>query len=170
MGRFGGRRRERGGERVTTQLIAQVKQAKGAHVESLLGKRNVVGVGLGYKISEGVNTGELSLIVSVTRKAAPSALAAVDMVPKILDGTQRRAARLAEDIREMRMLRARLAGAIRGTIETHLDLLEGLSKDEDETEMLLEARFTALTSPRADGSAAEDAAPEPPQPTPPPEY
>jgi len=84
---------------VTTQLIAQARQAKGAHVESLLGKRNVVGVGLGYKISEGVNTGELSLVISVTRKAAPSALAAADMVPKILDG-------IKTDVVETGVLRA----------------------------------------------------------------
>jgi hypothetical protein len=72
--------------KVTTQLVAQAKQVKGVHVESLLGKLNVVGVGLGYKVSQGVNTGELSLVVSVTRKAAPSALAAEDMVPRTLDG------------------------------------------------------------------------------------
>ena len=53
---------------------------------------------------------------------------------KLLDGAQRRAARLTEDIREMKLLRARLAGAIRGTIETHLELLESLSADADEIE------------------------------------
>ncbi len=87
---------------------------------------------------------------------------------KILDGTQRRAARLAEDIREMRMLRARLAGAIRGTIETHLELLEGLAKEEDETEMLLEARFSELTARRqaARQGTEEPDAEEPPGPSP----
>ena len=73
---------------MTKQLIAQAKQVKGAHVESLLAKSNVVGVGLGYKISQGVNTGELGLVVSVTRKATPSALAAKDMVPRVLDGVK----------------------------------------------------------------------------------
>jgi hypothetical protein len=73
---------------VIAQLIAQAKQIKSAHMESLLGKRNVVGVGLGYKISEGANTGELGLIVSVTRKEALADLAAEDMVPQALDGVK----------------------------------------------------------------------------------
>ena len=67
---------------------------------------------------------------------------------KILDEAQRRAARLSEDIREMKMLRSRLAGAIRGTIETHLELLEGLATEEDEKESLVEARFSDLPVPR----------------------
>ncbi|MEA3340195.1 MAG: hypothetical protein U9R15_09530, partial [Chloroflexota bacterium] len=61
---------------MTTELMAQVRQVKGSRVFELLSKVNVVGVGLGYKISQGVGTGELSLIVSVARKVAPSALAA----------------------------------------------------------------------------------------------
>jgi hypothetical protein len=71
-----------------TELMPQVKQVKGAHVCDLLSKRNVVGVGLGYKVSEGVETGELSLVVSVTHKVDPSALAAEDLVPRALDGVK----------------------------------------------------------------------------------
>lgn len=48
---------------------------------------------------------------------------------KILDAAHRRAAKLAEDIREMRILRTRLASSVRGTIETHLSLLDGLADD-----------------------------------------
>jgi len=73
---------------MTTELMAQVKQVKGTYVYDLLGKRNVVGVGLGYKISQGVNTGELSLIVSVTHKVDPDALTAEDLVPRVLDGVK----------------------------------------------------------------------------------
>lgn len=73
---------------MTTELMAQVKQVKGAYVYELLSKRNVVGVGLGYKISQEVNTGELSLVVSVTHKVDPSALAAEDLVPQELDGVK----------------------------------------------------------------------------------
>lgn len=50
---------------------------------------------------------------------------------KILAASHRRAAKLAQDIREMKLLRTRLGTAIRGVIETHLGLLEGLSQDED---------------------------------------
>ena len=70
------------------QLMAQARRVKDTHVFDLLGKRNVVGVGLGYKVSQGVNTGELSLIVSVMRKADVSALAAEDLVPKALEGVK----------------------------------------------------------------------------------
>jgi hypothetical protein len=73
---------------MVTDAMAQVKQAKGAHVSDLLDKSNVVGVGLGYKVSQGVSTGELGVIVSVTRKKAPSALAAKDVVPRSLDGVK----------------------------------------------------------------------------------
>ena len=48
---------------------------------------------------------------------------------KILDAAHRRAARLAEDIREMKSLRSRLAASVRAAIDTHLSLLEGLSQD-----------------------------------------
>jgi len=71
---------------VTKELLAQAKQVKKTHVFDLLKKRNVVGVGLGYKISQGVNTGKLGLIISVTRKESPSALAAGDIVPQMLGG------------------------------------------------------------------------------------
>jgi cell division initiation protein len=51
---------------------------------------------------------------------------------KILDAAHRRAARLAEDIREMKSLRSRLSAAVRAAIETHLGLLEGLAEDDSE--------------------------------------
>jgi len=73
---------------MNTELIAQARQIKGARVHELLSKRNVVGVGIGYKISHGVNTGELGLIISVTRKVDPSILTAEDLVPAALDGVK----------------------------------------------------------------------------------
>jgi hypothetical protein len=73
---------------VIAELMAQARQVKETYVLDLLNKRNVVGVGLGYKISKGVNTGELGLIVSVKHKADVSALAAEDMVPKALNGVK----------------------------------------------------------------------------------
>lgn len=51
---------------------------------------------------------------------------------KVLDAAHRRAAKLAEDIRNMRQLRGRLAAALRQTIETHLALLETLSSGGNE--------------------------------------
>ncbi len=84
---------------MTAQLIAQAKQVKSVHVNSLLGKRNVVGVGLGYKISQGTDTGELALVVSVTRKLTSDVLSAKDMVPRSLDGVK-------TDVVETGLLRA----------------------------------------------------------------
>ncbi|MGD2179226.1 MAG: hypothetical protein PVG71_15550, partial [Anaerolineae bacterium] len=66
--------------------LALARQVKETHTTDLLQKRNVVGVGLGYKISERHNTGELSLVISVARKVPTAALAARDLVPKALDG------------------------------------------------------------------------------------
>ena len=63
------------------EKLAQAKGAKETHAADLLRKRNVVGVGLGYKISDQKNTGELSVVVSVTQKQPPSALSVRDLVP-----------------------------------------------------------------------------------------
>lgn len=46
---------------------------------------------------------------------------------KLLDAAHRRVAKLAEDIREMRTLRLRLAASVRSAIDTHLSILDGLS-------------------------------------------
>lgn len=51
---------------------------------------------------------------------------------KILDASHRRAARLAQDIREMRALRTRLAESFRSAAETHLAILETLEADPDQ--------------------------------------
>ena len=41
--------------------MTAMQQVKGAHAIDLLSKRNVVGVGLGHKVSEGVTTDDLCL-------------------------------------------------------------------------------------------------------------
>ena len=68
---------------------------------------------------------------------------------KILAASHRRAAKLAQDIREMKLLRARLGTTIRAAIDTHLTLLEGLSQD-DPVETANEDKVSYLTpAPRA---------------------
>jgi len=84
---------------MTQKLISQMKRIKDNYIYDLLSKCNVVGVGLGYKVSEGIKTGELSLVVSVTRKAVPAALSADDLVPQVLDG-------IKTDVVETGVLRA----------------------------------------------------------------
>ncbi len=51
---------------------------------------------------------------------------------KVLDAAHRRAAKLSEEIRELRMLRGRLASALRQTIETHLSLVETIQEAADD--------------------------------------
>ncbi|MDP6980584.1 MAG: DivIVA domain-containing protein [Myxococcota bacterium] len=51
---------------------------------------------------------------------------------KILDASHRRAATLAEEIRELRGLRQRYATSLRSMIDTHLGLIDRLEQDEEE--------------------------------------
>jgi cell division initiation protein len=48
---------------------------------------------------------------------------------KILDAAHRRAAKLHEEIRELRLLRSRVAAAMRATLETHTAMLDGLTTE-----------------------------------------
>jgi hypothetical protein len=57
-----------------------------AHARELLRLRNVVAVGKGYKVSGGTQTNKPCIVVSVSRKLPLGALAAVDLVPKAIDG------------------------------------------------------------------------------------
>ena len=53
---------------------------------------------------------------------------------KVLEASHRRAARLAEDIREMKALRTRLASALKETIQTHLALIDTLAEADEAEE------------------------------------
>jgi cell division initiation protein len=66
---------------------------------------------------------------------------------KVLDAAHRRVAKLAEDIREMKVLRTRVASAVRTTVETHLALLESLAQ-EDSEDPLLDGKVSYLTKTR----------------------
>jgi cell division initiation protein len=70
---------------------------------------------------------------------------------KVLDAAHRRVAKLAEDIREMKLLRIRVAAAVRTTIETHLALLEGFTQDPED-DPVLDGKVAFLTGRRAAGS------------------
>ena len=66
-------------------LINEVKQTKTLHQSSLLTKPNVVGVGVGFKESQGKTTDEICVKVLVEKKLAPAALKADALIPKALD-------------------------------------------------------------------------------------
>lgn len=82
---------------------------------------------------------------------------------KILDAAHRRAAKLAEDIREMKSLRSRLSTAVRMTIQTHLSLLDGLEAGSAKAGPGIETRVASLTQPQgAARPAPPPSAPKPP--------
>ncbi len=60
----------------------EVAQARDAAQERLMGTDNVVGVGLGYKISNGVQTDTKSVMVLVTEKLPSSMLGTTQALPK----------------------------------------------------------------------------------------
>ena len=74
---------------------------------------------------------------STAERDAELRLAEVEVrAEKILDASHRRAARLAQDIREMRALRTRLAEALRSAAETHISLLETLETDPEQDPLI----------------------------------
>jgi len=54
--------------------------------DDLLARSNVVAVGVGYKVTAGIQTPTLSVVCSVTRKLPDAALSERDRVPRALDG------------------------------------------------------------------------------------
>ena len=69
-------------------FINEVRQAKTLHQSTLLTKPNVVGVGVGFKESQGKTTDEICVKVLVEKKLAPEALKAEALIPKALDNIQ----------------------------------------------------------------------------------
>ena len=67
---------------------------------------------------------------------------------KVLDAAHRRAARLAEDLREMKLLRGRVAAALRATLEHHLQLVDHLSEDPTVDDPGMESRIESLVRQR----------------------
>lgn len=74
-------------------------------VSRFLGLRNVVACGLGYKVSRGEQSDELSLVVSVTHKVPAAQLATRDLIPKAFAG-------LRTDVVETGRIRAFAASVI----------------------------------------------------------
>ena len=70
----------------TGKGIEEIRAIKDRHEAGLLKKKNVVGLGIGYKEVEGQETGLLSLVVMVRKKESPSQLDAPDMIPTEIEG------------------------------------------------------------------------------------
>ncbi len=75
---------------------------------------------------------------------------------KILDAAHRRAARLSEEIREMKGLRSRLAEALRSTIGTHIALIDSIDAASHEDEDEGKVTYLARTPAARDAARAEE--------------
>jgi hypothetical protein len=65
---------------------ARVRAIKKAHEKALMDKANVVGVGVGLRQQGGVRTGEVALVVMVSRKVPPDQLSPDDVIPDEIEG------------------------------------------------------------------------------------
>ncbi len=65
--------------------LDELKKVKDRNLKKLKQIKNVIGVGIGHKITNGKDTGELCLSVLVTKKMAFYELSNKDFVPKIID-------------------------------------------------------------------------------------
>jgi len=75
---------------------------------------------------------------------------------KVLEASHRRAARIAEDIREMKAIRGRLSAALRQTIETHLALVDTLGAiDESDAGIESEGKVAYLNHASVPGGSAD---------------
>ena len=63
---------------------------------------------------------------------------------KVLDAAHRRAARLAEELREMKNVRSRVAASLRATLEHHLEMIDHLTTDPEAADPVLEGRIESL--------------------------
>ena len=66
-----------------TEAISQVKEAS---KDNLLSMQNVVGVGVGYQVKDGTQTGDYAIVVMVSRKLPIPGLAPEAVLPKNVDG------------------------------------------------------------------------------------
>lgn len=65
-------------------MLEAAMEMKRQYVDSLLGKKNVVACGVGYKETGGVKTDEPCVVVSVTKKVPMAQLSPGDLVPQAL--------------------------------------------------------------------------------------
>ena len=67
------------------ELARQIKQL---HAQEIMSRPNVVGLGVGEKVSQGRKTGEISVVVLVRQKLPPAGLTKEALLPRALDGVK----------------------------------------------------------------------------------
>lgn len=70
----------------TSLNVDRIRAVKQAHETELLTKRNVVGVGIGFRQRGGQRTNELALIVMVREKLPQTQLTVDDLIPYEIEG------------------------------------------------------------------------------------
>ena len=70
------------------ETLDKIKAVKRKHEGELLTKRNVVGVGVGYKEVNGQMTEELTLVVMVKTKILSHELDPIDRIPREIEGVR----------------------------------------------------------------------------------
>ena len=65
-----------------------ISQVKEASKDNLLSMQNVVGVGVGYRVQQGKQTGDYAIVVMVSRKLPLPALAPEAVLPKNVNGVK----------------------------------------------------------------------------------
>jgi hypothetical protein len=76
-----------------------IRRIKKKHEASLLSKKNVIGVGIGFREKGGQATDQMALIVSVLRKLPASEVSANDIIPTEIEG-------VPVDVKEVGEIRA----------------------------------------------------------------
>lgn len=82
--------------RATLDWIRRVKEKYEA---SLLSKKNVIGIGIGFREKDGQMTDQMALIVSVSKKLSTSEVSAADFIPIEIEG-------VPVDVKEVGEIRA----------------------------------------------------------------
>ncbi|RXK88162.1 hypothetical protein EST62_04660 [Chlorobaculum sp. 24CR] len=67
-------------------ILSTIIPLLGSVRSSLMGRKNVVATGIGYKKTAGEKTGQLSIVCSVEKKEPSAKLLSSEMVPKAVDG------------------------------------------------------------------------------------
>ena len=90
---------ENAGSNPEQETLERTQAVKRAHEKALMARANVVGVGVGLVQRGGAPTGQVGIIVMVSRKRPAGELAAKDLIPSRLEG-------VPVDVQEVGKLRA----------------------------------------------------------------
>jgi len=66
--------------------IDRIRMIKARHEKELLARKNVVGVGIGFKETAGKATDRMCIVVMVERKLPAETLDSRDLIPPLIEG------------------------------------------------------------------------------------